>query len=78
MSRQAPLPSERIEPFGPWREFIRDLNDNPALRKKAVERVLSDMIEYGGSLLYQRNEDQQRSFDSACRKFSRFRTATAR
>ena|ERR1700694_5914162 len=29
-------------------EFIRDLNDNPALRKEAVERVLSDMIEYGG------------------------------
>src|SRR5437763_13835137 len=33
-------------------EFIRDLNDNPALRKKAVELVLADMIAYGGPLLY--------------------------
>jgi hypothetical protein len=59
-------------------EFIRDLNDNPALRKQAVERVLSDMIEYGGSLLYHGSEDQQRSFDSTCRKFRRFLTATTR
>ena len=51
---------------------------NPALRKEAVERVLSDMIEYGGSLLYHSSEDQQRSFDSTCRKFCRFLTATAR
>ena len=27
------------------------------------------MIEYGGPLLYHGGEDQQRSFDSTCRKF---------
>jgi hypothetical protein len=59
-------------------EFIRDLNDNPAMRKKPVERVLSDMIEYGGPLLYHGAEDQQRSFDATCRKFRRFLTATPR
>ena len=60
-------------------EFIRDLNDNPALRKKPVGRVLADMIEYSGPLLYQHGgEDQQRSFDATCRKFRRFLTATAR
>jgi hypothetical protein len=58
-------------------EFIRELNDNPALRKKAVGRVLSDMIEYGGPLLYHGGEDQQRSFDATCRKFRRFLTARA-
>jgi len=30
------------------------------------------MIEYGGPLLYHSAEDQQRSFDSTCRKFRRF------
>ena len=59
-------------------EFIRDLNDNPALRKKAVELVLADMIAYGGPLLYHGGEDQQRSFDSTCRKFRRFLTAAPR
>jgi hypothetical protein len=58
-------------------EFIRELNDNPALRKKAVGRVLSDMIEYGGPLLYHGGEDQQRSCDATCRKFRRFLTARA-
>ena len=59
-------------------EFIRDLNDNPALRKKPVERVLSDMIEYGGPLLYHGGEQEQRSFDATCRKLRRFLTATPR
>ena len=59
-------------------EFIRDLNDNPSDRKQPVERVLSGMIEYGGPLLYHGGEDQQRSFDSTCRKFRRFLTETAR
>jgi hypothetical protein len=53
-------------------EFIRDLNYTPALRKKPVDRVLGDMIEYGGPLLHHGGEDQQRSFDSTCRKFHRF------
>jgi hypothetical protein len=59
-------------------EFIRDLNDNPALRKKPVDQVLADMIEYGGPLLYHGGEDQQRSFDATCRKLRRFLTARAR
>ena len=45
-------------------EFIRDLHNDPSLRKKPVDRVLSQMIEYGGPLLYHGGEDQQRSFDS--------------
>jgi hypothetical protein len=53
-------------------EFIRDLNDDQALRKGPVEQHLFKMIEEGGPLLYHGGEDQQRSFDSTCRKFRRF------
>ena len=59
-------------------EFIRDLNDDPSLRKRPVEQHLLKMIEYGGPLLYHGGEDQQRSFDSTCRKFRRFLSETAR
>ena len=59
-------------------EFIRDLHSDSSLRKKPVELVLRQMIEYGGPLLYHGGEDQQRSFDSTCRKFHRFLTKTAR
>ena len=59
-------------------EFIRELHSDSSLRKKPVERVLSGMIEYGGPLLYHGGEDQQRSFDSTCRKFHRFLNETAR
>ena len=59
-------------------EFIRDLHNDPSLRKKPVDRVLLQMIEYGGPLLYHGGEDQQRSFDSTCRKFRRFLGETAR
>ena len=59
-------------------EFIRDLHNDPSLGKKPVDRVLSAMIEYGGPLLYHGGEDQQRSFDSTCRKFRRFLTEKAR
>ena len=59
-------------------EFIRHLHNDPTLRKKPVERVLRQMIEYGGPLLYHSGEDQQRSFDSTCRKFRRFLGSTAR
>ena len=37
-----------------------------------MDQVLPEMIEYGGPLLYSGGEDQQRSFDSTCRKFRRF------
>ena len=56
----------------------RDLNDDPALRKQPVDRILSERIEFGGPLLYHGDEDQQRSFDSTCRKFQQFRTERAR
>ena len=59
-------------------EFIRGLNDDPPLRKRPVEQQLSKMIEDGGPLLYHGGEAHQRSFDSTCRKFRRFLTATAR
>jgi hypothetical protein len=58
-------------------EFIRDLHNDPLLRKKPVDRVLLEMIQHGGPLLYHGGEDQQRSFDSTCRKFRRFLTVTA-
>jgi hypothetical protein len=59
-------------------EFIRDLHNDPPLRKRSVETVVRGMIEYGGPLLYHGGEDQQRSFDSTCRKLRRFLTESAR
>jgi hypothetical protein len=55
-------------------EIIRDLNENPPLRKKPIEQILFDGIdEEGGPLIYGvSSEQQQRSFDSTCRKFHRF------
>lgn len=55
-------------------EIIRDLNDNPSLRKKTIEQVLFDVIDDdGGPLIYGvTSEQQQRSFDSTCRKLHRF------
>jgi len=59
-------------------EFIRELHNDPPLRKRPVDEVLSRMIEHGGPLLYHGSEHQQLSFDSTCRKFRRFLTDTAR
>src|SRR5258708_31615449 len=59
-------------------EFIRDLNYDQSLRKRPVEQHLFEMIEDGRPLLYNGGEDQQRSFDSTCRKFLRFLPPTAR
>ena len=55
-------------------EIIRDLNETPSLRKKNVEHVLIDVIDdEGGPLIHNcDSEEQQRSFDSTCRKFRRF------
>jgi hypothetical protein len=53
-------------------EFIRDLHSDTSLRKKPAEQIIRQLIEYGGPLLYHGDEDQQRSFDSTCRKFWRF------
>jgi hypothetical protein len=59
-------------------EFIRELHSASSLRKKTVDQVLRQMIEYGGPLLYHGGEDQQRSFDSTCRKLRRFLSEMAR
>ena len=55
-------------------EIIRDLNETPSLRKKNVEQILYDVIDAdGGPLIHNSNsEEQQRSFDSTCRKLRRF------
>jgi hypothetical protein len=60
------------------REFIRDLHNDPPLRKRPVGGALLQMIGRGGPLLCHGGDDQQRSFDSACRKFRRFLTETGR
>ena len=60
-------------------EIIRDLNETPSLRKVPVERLLLDAIhEEGGPLIHNcHSEEQQRSFDSTCRKLRRFLTQPA-
>jgi len=60
-------------------EIIRDLHEDPSLRKVATDRLLRDVIyEDGGPLLYHGSEEEQRSFDSTCRKFHRFLGQTQR
>ena len=56
-------------------EIIRDLHEDPSLRKVAADRLLGNVIsEDGGPLLYHGSEEDQRSFDSTCRKLHRFLT----
>jgi hypothetical protein len=56
-------------------EIIRDLHYDPSLRKVAAERLLRDVIhEDGGPLIHNGSEEDQRSFDSTCRKLHRFLT----
>jgi hypothetical protein len=56
-------------------EIIRDLHYDPSLRKRATERLLHSVIhEHGGPLIHNGSEDDQRSFDSTCRKLHRFLT----
>ena len=54
-------------------EIIRDVNDDPALRKAAAEKLIRQVIHPdGGPLIHNGSEDEQRSFDSTCRKFLHF------
>ncbi len=54
-------------------EIIRDLNATPSLRKVPVEELVFNVLAEGGPLLYHGDsEEQQRSFESTCRKFRRF------
>jgi hypothetical protein len=56
-------------------EIIRDVNEEPRLRKVAAEQLVRNVIhEDGGPLIHNGWEDEQRSFDSTCRKFYRFLT----
>ena len=62
-------------------EIIRDLHENPSLRRKSIEQILADRIDdEGGPLLYamESEEDQQRSFDSTCKKLHRFLSQSPR
>ena len=54
-------------------EIIRDLNETPSLRKAPVERLIFDVLQDEGPLLYHcDSEEELRSFESTCRKFRRF------
>lgn len=54
-------------------EIIRDLHTTPSLRKVPIERLLGNLIQDGGPLLYHGDSDeQQRSFESTCNKLRRF------
>ena len=55
-------------------EIIRNLNENPSLRKKNIQQILANALDdEGGPLVYSiSDEQQQRSFDSTCRKLHRF------
>jgi hypothetical protein len=59
-------------------EFITELNYDPSMRKRPVDRVLKEMIRYGGPLLRHAHEEQQMSFDTTCELFRRFLGKTAR
>jgi hypothetical protein len=59
-------------------EMIRAYYDNPNTRKLTVQTWLDEAIsEDGGPLMYHcDSEDEQRSFDSTCRRYHRFRQET--
>src|SRR5438046_3324291 len=61
-------------------EIIRDLHETPSLRRKSIERILDDRIDdEGGPLLYgMDSEEQQRSFDSTCKKLHQFLSKSPR
>ena len=60
-------------------EIIRDVNEDPSLRKVSAAKLISNVIHQdGGPLIHNGWEDEQRSFDSTCRKFYRFLTQAQR
>ena len=60
-------------------EIIRDLNDTPKLRNRALkELILAAVINDEGPLIHGGfSEQEQRSFDSTCKKLNRFLAAHA-
>jgi hypothetical protein len=60
-------------------EIIRDVDEDPSLRKVNAEKLIRNVIHQdGGPLIHNGWEDEQRSFDSTCRKFHRFLTQSQR
>jgi hypothetical protein len=60
-------------------EIIRDVNEDPSLRKLPAEQLVRNAIdEEGGPLIHNGWEDEQNSFDTTCRKFRRFLTQPRR
>src|ERR1019366_4886948 len=60
-------------------EIIRDVNENPSLRKAAADRLVRNVIhEDGGPLIHNGWQDEQRSFDSTRPEFYRFLTQPQR
>jgi len=56
-------------------EIIRDLHCDPSRRKCTAERLLRGAVHPdGGPLVHNGSAEQQRSFDSTCRKLHRFLT----
>lgn len=55
-------------------EVISDLHKNPQLRKRPMAQVVSAAVDDEGGPLISNSvpEDEQRSFDSTCRKLYRF------
>ena len=60
-------------------EIIRDLNDTPKLRKRALkELILEAVANDEGPLIHGGfSEQEQSSFDSTCKKLNRFLAAHA-
>lgn len=57
----------------PGGEIIRDLQETPKLRKKPVNELIDALLENDGPLIYNcDSEEQQRSFESTCRKLRRY------
>jgi hypothetical protein len=62
-------------------EIIRDLNEDPSLRRKSMDQILDARIDdEGGPLAYamESEEPLQRSFDATCRKLYRFLRQSSR
>jgi hypothetical protein len=56
-------------------EIISELHRTPRLRKRPMEDVVFAALDMeGGPLLSRQSEEDQRSFDSTCRKLFRFLT----
>ena len=57
----------------PGGEIIGDQRETSALRKKPVGELIDTLLENDGPLLYHcDSEEQQRSFESTCRKLRRY------